>query len=80
MKLNNATVLEAGKQDGGVRYLVEHRSTGQRFEILSTQRSYGGTQGLWEINPLRYGEPDTSNGEGFVKENKIESTLDALAH
>lgn len=78
MKLNNAQVLEAHKQDGGVRYVVEHRS-GSHFEVLKTTRSYGGTQDLWEINPIFYGEGDSSKGEGFVPQNKIEFTLDRLS-
>lgn len=71
-------VLSAERYEGGTRHLIE-RTDGRKFEVLCTPRSYGGTQGLYEINPLtKWGEGDTNRGKGFVPENKIDSTIENI--
>ena len=71
-------IIEAATYEGGTRHVAE-RHDGKQFEILKTPKSYGGTQGLYEINPLTaWGEPDTSRGKGFVPENEIDSVVEKI--
>ena len=71
-------IIEAAHFEGGTRHLVE-RSDGRKFEVLKTRKSYGGTQGLYEINPLTpWGEGDTNRGKGFIAEKDIDNAIDSL--
>ena len=70
-------VLEAALHEGGTRHIV--KAFGEKFEVLCTPRSYGGTSGLYEIAALHpWGERDETRTQGFVEKKDIDNVIESL--
>ena len=58
-------------------------SNGYGASVVSNQRTYGGSEGLWELAVLKgenicYDTPITDDVLGWLTEEEVESTLDKI--